>query len=82
MKVANLGALRELCAWMREERVLYARCGELELRLEAVPAPPVPAADLPDGDEDDERRSLETLLHSSGVEAEPFLRAIRGRKSA
>lgn len=76
-------ALRELYAWMRDANVLYARCGELELRLEPQPlAPRVVTPDPPGDDEaEDERRSLETLLYSSGVEAEPFLRALR-RKAA
>jgi hypothetical protein len=73
--VASLDALRELHAWMRDARVSYAKCGELELRIE-LPAPQstfVPV-DQPDPDED-ERRSLGTLLHSAGVEA--FLRALK-----
>jgi hypothetical protein len=63
---------------MRSEGVLYARCGELELRLEAK-APPqtVDVAPPESTDEDDARRSIEDLLYSSGVEAEPFLRAMR-----
>jgi len=64
--------------------VLHAKCGELELHLEPLPPPspvvvpePSPADDL-----DDERRSLETLLYSAGVDVEPFMRAARGKKAA
>jgi hypothetical protein len=85
--VADLAALRELYAWMREEKILYARCGDLELRLEPAPPPlvsSVPVATSPDteSDEDPERRSLETLLYSSGAEVEPFLRAMRNQRAA
>lgn len=63
---------------MRQERISYARCGELELRLELAPAPsPAIAASSPEDVVDDERQLLEELLHSSGAEAEPFLRAMR-----
>lgn len=80
----DLDSLRDLYTWMRESGVLHARCGEVELRLEAVAPPlPVPGPPLPDEpEEDEERRSLETLLHSSGVEAEPFLKALRGRRAS
>lgn len=71
---------------MREEKILYARCGELELRLEPAPAPPVSSVPVappePENDEDAERRSLETLLYSSGAEVEPFLRVMRGQRAA
>lgn len=82
--MADLAALKELYAWMRDANVPYAKCGELELRLgspapSAVVAPVAPADDEPD---DAERRDLEMLLYSSGAEAEPFLRAMRHRKSA
>lgn len=66
---------------MRSEGILYARCGDLELRLE--PGPPAVRQAEPTMDiapVDAEQRDLETLLYSSGVEAEPFLRALqRGR---
>jgi len=59
---------------MRKEGILYARCGDLELRLEPVaPAPPVVTPEIPLSAEDAERRSLEDLLYSSGVDPEPFL---------
>ena len=55
---------------MRQEKILYARCGELELRLEPAPAhspasdePPLTAAER-------EKRDLEELLLSSNVPAE------------
>lgn len=63
---------------MRSEGILYARCGELELRLEASPAPTSPVSpDLPSDPADAERRDLEDLLYSSGAEAGPFLRAMQ-----
>lgn len=80
--MADLASLRELYAWMRKANVLYARCGDLELRLESSPAPPAVHAPTDMGEEDDpERRSLETLLYSSGAEVEPFLRVMRGQKA-
>jgi hypothetical protein len=70
--VADLAALRDLYAWMRSEGVLYARMGEIELRL--GPAPSLPVADeSPLSPADEERRSLETLLYSSGSDVTPFL---------
>ena len=75
--VAGLDALRELYAWMRQERISYARAGELELRIELPPSQVVPS--VPDHSDpvDDERRSLETLLHSSGADPDLFLAAMR-----
>lgn len=66
---------------MRTEKVLYARCGELELRLEPAPpqSPHVVGPAAPVDDADDERRSLETLLHSSGVDPDIFIRALNRR---
>jgi hypothetical protein len=78
--VADLGALRDLCAWMRAERVTYARCGELELRLDPLPLPVVvDSSESPpaEPDDDDERRSLETLLHSTGVDPSALLSRFR-----
>jgi len=80
--VADLAALRELYAWMREANVLYARCGDLELRLE-LPAPPavrVEASSSFDESDDPERRSLETLLYSTGAEVDEFLKVMRGQE--
>lgn len=66
---------------MRQERILYARCGELELRLD--PTPPLASvavepspAQAPDGD-DATRHSLEELLYSSGADPDLFMRALR-----
>ena len=77
----DLDKLRELCAWMRQERILYARCGELELRLD--PSPPLAAvavdpspAQAPDGD-DVTRQALEDLLHSSGADPDVILRLMK-----
>jgi hypothetical protein len=68
---------------MREVGATYARMGELELRLEALPAPPPAAFDAPQVDPDeDERRSLETLLHSAGVDAAPFIEAAKRLRAA
>lgn len=63
---------------MREENILYARTGALELRLE--PRPPAPARVVDEAPEDPERRALEELLHSSGLDVGPLLAAIRGQK--
>lgn len=73
--MATLAALRELHAFMLESRVLYARCGDLELRLEALPPLSADVEAQPFDEGDDERRSLEAVLHSSGVDAEPFILA-------
>jgi hypothetical protein len=80
--VADLPALRELYAWMRTEGILYARAGELELRLEVQPAPRVAPVEAPSEPDDDVERDLEDLLFSSGVEAAPFLRALRKGQAA
>ena len=70
--------LRELYAFMRETGALHVRCGELELTLPASPPRIVDVSPPPDlADEDEDRRSLEDLLYSSGVEAGPFLRAMK-----
>jgi hypothetical protein len=74
-RVADLASLRELHVWMRAEGILYARCGDLELRLEpAQPAPSATPEPEPLTDEQRERRDLEDLLHSSGVPADAILR--------
>jgi hypothetical protein len=84
---ADLDALRELYAFMRDSGdVTHARCGELELRRELPPAPPVHVhvaepPSPPDDEAEDERRSLEMLLHSSGVDAGSLMRAL-GRPRA
>jgi hypothetical protein len=63
---------------MRSAGVTHARIGELELHLGPPPLParvaPGPPADAP---EDEERTSLETLLHSSGADVGPLLSAFR-----
>lgn len=69
---------------MCEVGATYARMGEVELRLETPPAPPRAVVDTPaapDPDED-ERRSLETLLHSSGVDPAPFIAAAKRLRAA
>lgn len=72
----DLAKLRELYAWMREEKILYARCGELELRLEPAPAPRASLADVsdpsPESDEDAARRALAELLYSTSAEVDPL----------
>jgi len=73
--VADLDALRELHRWMREENILYARTGTLELRLE--PKPPAPAKVIDEQPVDPERSALEELLHSSGLDVGPLLEAMR-----
>lgn len=68
---------------MRAEGILYARCGDLELRLEpARPAPPATKDETPLSSEDTERRSFEDLLHSSGVDPEPFLALMAQQRAA
>ncbi|GAC1529082.1 MAG: hypothetical protein NVS2B6_17140 [Thermoleophilaceae bacterium] len=71
--MADLAALRELYAWMREEQILYARCGELELRL-SPPAPAsAPLVEQPLDEREERRRSIEALLWSSGADPSPFM---------
>jgi hypothetical protein len=76
-RVADLESLRELHAWMRNEGILYARCGDLELRLE--PARPAlshePEPQLSEAER--EKRDLQDLLHSSGVPAEVVLQLMQ-----
>lgn len=67
---------------MVEVRASYAKSGELELRLESLP-PLSAGTDAPQPDPDeDERRSLETLLHSSGVDPEAFVAASKRLRAA
>jgi hypothetical protein len=59
---------------MCESRVLYAKSGELELRLETLP--PLVSSEADDSPVDAreaERRSLELLLHSSGADVSRIL---------
>ncbi len=76
--MADLSALRELYAWMVEARVSYAKHGELELRLESLPASRAETSE-PQQPSDDEvaRSNLDDLLYSSGADPEPFVRALR-----
>lgn len=63
---------------MREENILYARTGELELRLE--PKPPAQAVvQQEQPKEDDDLRNLDELLHSSGssLDTRALLEAMR-----
>lgn len=62
---------------MREVHASYARVGEIELRLEPLPPTVSPVAEQPRDEAEDERRSLETLLHSSGVDPAPFLARLK-----
>jgi hypothetical protein len=55
---------------MRQEKILYARCGELELRLEPAPAPSPASDEPPLTAAEREKRDLEELLLSSNVPAE------------
>lgn len=61
--VADLQSLKELYAWMREERILYARSGELELRLETLP-PPVVSVSESANPIDEQKEALKDLLWS------------------
>lgn len=68
---------------MREVNASYARCGELELRLDPLPPQPLPVSPSPDADPiDEQRRLLADLLHSSGADPEPFVEAIRRQRAA
>lgn len=70
---------------MREEKILYARCGELELRLEPLPPQStvhVAEAQPPRDEAEDERRSLETLLHSTSVDPDVYARAFSKLRTA
>jgi hypothetical protein len=67
---------------MVEARVLYARSGELELRLESLPPPASFVSEQPKDEDADERHFLETLLHSSGGDAEAFLAASKRMRAA
>lgn len=71
--MADLAALKELHAWMKAEGIPYARTGDLELRLGPAAPPPAALIEPPLSDAEEERRSLETLLHSSGADITPFL---------
>lgn len=71
---------------MRDENIVHARLGKLELRLgspvpqstvanvspQPEPRTPPPAALAPTPD-DDERDALATLLHSSGADVDAFM---------
>lgn len=68
---------------MREVNASYARMGEIELRLEPLPPPTPAAVDTQPVDESDgERRFLETLLHSAGGDAAPFVDALKRLRAA
>lgn len=64
---------------MREAKASYARDGELELCLDALPPAPPPPEPPPaiETVEDDERRNLEDLLYSSGVDPVIFERHLK-----
>ncbi len=65
---------------MREEGVLYARVGDLELRLEPRAPKLMPvAADTEMAPEDQERQDLEEMLHSTGLDAGALLASMRGQ---
>ena len=81
--VADVGALRELHAFMREVGATYARAGELELRLEPLPPRVVVSDPSPSTEPDDEeRRSLEALLYSTGVDPSVFADAAKRLRAA
>jgi hypothetical protein len=81
---------------MRSEGASYARVGELELRFEpqlpsspkGAPTPPMSgghSAESPDkepGEEDDEQRSLDAMLHSSGVNPAAIAEALKRARVA
>ena len=75
--MADLAALDELCAWMRSNGATSARVGEVALTLGSPIAPVafLEQPESPDSPEDAARRDLELLLHSSGADVTPFLRA-------
>lgn len=80
--MADLTALRELYAWMREERVEYARCGDLELKLAPPQLQVVPVGGVNNVDPDaSDREALETLLYSSGVDAGALFDAIKAAEA-
>ena len=58
---------------MKAEGIPYARTGDLELRLGPSAPPAVTLVEQPVSEAEEERRSLETLLHSSGADITPFL---------
>lgn len=72
--MADLVALRELHAWMTSTAppVLYARCGDLELRLSPPLPVSVPMVESPLDSRDEYRRSIDALLYSSGADPTPF----------
>ncbi len=71
---------------MRENPgVRHARCGELELRLDSLPPQPSVLVDhSPDvlDEDEEERRSLETLLHSTSVDPVAFAAAAKKLRAA
>lgn len=74
--MADLSALKELCQWMREEKILYARCGDLELRLSPAPVSPS-LVDDPSPLVDEERETLSELLWSSCGDVDAILNLTR-----
>jgi hypothetical protein len=71
--VADLQALKDLHAWMTANSVPYAKCGDLELRLLPPASTPVPLVETPLSPAEERRRSIESLLWSSGADPTPFL---------
>ncbi len=78
--MADLAALDELCAWMRSNGATSARVGDVALTL-GPPIAQVGSLGQPEtppvSPEEAELRDLETLLHSSGADPTPFLKARR-----
>ncbi len=76
--MADLAALDELCAWMRSNGATSARVDNVALTLGPIAqVGSFEQPDAPASPEDAELRDLETLLHSSGADPTPFLRAGR-----
>lgn len=72
--MADLQALDALHKWMAANGVLYARCGDLELRLLPPALAPEAVEELPPlSPAEERRRSIEALLWSSGADPTPFL---------
>ncbi len=75
--MADLEKAGALAAWMRSQRppVLHARLGDVELWLSPETPAPVAVAteEQPFDEAADYRRSIETLLYSSGADPTPFL---------
>lgn len=78
--VAQLDDLKALYAWMRSEGCLYARCGDIELRLLPEAKPVGDVAPTPLTPEEIERQHYEELLFSGDDVVDAILDVARGRR--